>query len=276
VLISVCYYTANAQTQVYTILFDRNSDDLNELAHKELELLIANIDSITIDSIKVSGYSDYIGNKTYNLELSEDRAINVEAYLKSRISEVRNYKNLDSLFHVKGFGELPSVLTPPGGIPEHRKVDIHVMNRKIRFISARNKKIKVFDPRKALEFDQIYILKRVHFIQDKPELLEQSVPVLKSFYKKLKTINGNFTLVISGHICCLDRKRASNKEKEFSKTLSAARALRVQEYLIQLGFSRENIAYEGNGFDQPLIYPEDKELDRLSNRRVEVLLIRND
>lgn len=262
----------HAQAQVYTILFDRNSTELNDFAVQELELLMSNLDSIAIDSIKVSGYSDYLGNKDYNLMLSEDRAFAVENYLKKRISQEKKYNNLNNLFQVEGLGELPSMLTPPEGVPEHRKVDIKIVNHKIRFVSERNKEIKVFDPRKELEFGQVYILKRVHFMPDKPELLEQSVPVLNSFYKNLQKMDGDYRLIVSGHICCIDTKDASEQEKEFGSVLSEARALRIQEYLVEQGLDREQIDYEGHGFNLPLIYPEMKELDRVANRRVEVVI----
>ena len=74
------------------ILFDFNKSTLRPSSFPELENVVSLLKKNTLFKIEISGHSDNIGNKSYNIQLSTDRAEEVANYLikkgidKNRIS----------------------------------------------------------------------------------------------------------------------------------------------------------------------------------------------
>ena len=80
-------------------LFKFDSADLSENGEAVLSSFVQPIDSNTIQNIKVSGFTDELGSKEYNLDLSYKRAVNVAGFLASKT----NFSISD--MNVSGFGE---------------------------------------------------------------------------------------------------------------------------------------------------------------------------
>lgn len=105
------------------VLFDTGKFQLKESASNELNKLVAAIKEYPKGHIIVEGHTDNVGNPASNKTLSENRAKEVSAFLKSKLSST-NYT-----FEVKGFGENQPIA--PNDTPENkqrnRRVEILVV-----------------------------------------------------------------------------------------------------------------------------------------------------
>ncbi len=105
------------------VLFDTGKFQLKESASAELNKLVTAIKEYPKGHIIVEGHTDNVGNPANNKTLSENRAIEVSAFLKSKLSST-NYT-----FEVKGFGENQPIA--PNDTPENkqrnRRVEILVV-----------------------------------------------------------------------------------------------------------------------------------------------------
>lgn len=256
-----------SQNMKHSIYFKRNSASLELLNESILKKVMAKTDSLSLDSISINGYSDYLGNKEYNLVLSQKRADNIKDYLSEYFKKSVKYRTV----HTNGLGEIYSPLTPPEGNEEHRKVDIVFYETPKRYTLNKTSRVRKFQSENGIVFNQVYILEQVEFLGDRADLLDSSIPELENFYKQVKQIEGDYKLIIKGHICCLDED-ATDDDKNFSQTLSTARALRIQDYLVKRGIPNNFIEIEGYSFREPLVYPELTDSDRQTNRRVEAIV----
>jgi len=259
-----------AQEEVHTVYFNRNSSKIIELRNTSFDTFLNNINNISIDSIGIYGYSDYLGNSDHNLVLSQKRAQNVFNDLKKLNNSNLNLF-LENNTNIIGYGEIPSLITLPEGIPNDRKVNIvfHITPKKHDFDTT--KKQRYFKSEVGMKFNQSYILEKVLFVGNKADVIDGSLPQLENLYKQIKQLGSEYKLVINGHICCLE-ENATEEDKAFSKVLSTARALRVKEFLVNKGISEKHIDYNGHSFDKPLVYPEITPEDKQKNRRIEVIV----
>lgn len=266
-LLILSAYLISAQEIKHTVYFNKNATNLELLKHDVLKKFISVTDSLAIDSINIIGYTDYLGKKEYNRILSQKRADHIKDYL------IANYNRsvLNRTVNSRGMGEIRSPLTGPNGNSHHRKVEIIFYKTPPRYTINQRNSTKIFISEEGMQFNEVYVLEKVYFIGNEPELLEASFPQLEDFYNQIKQIDSKFKLVIKGHICCLE-KDASDDDKLFSQTLSTARALRVKDYLVKKGIPEEYIEYKGYSFDKPLVYPEITDNDRQINRRVEAIV----
>lgn len=258
-----------AQETIHTIYFERNSSKVEPLTNQSLKTYL---ETTSIDSISIYGYSDYIGNKEHNLILSEKRAQSVFKKLKELNSESLN-QHLTNNISVVGLGEIPSPFSTPDGIPKDRKVNIVFHNTPQKYSVNELDKQRYFVAEDGMKFNKTYILDKVYFVGNKPDVIDGSLPQLENLYNQVKQLNSNFKLVIKGHICCLEED-ATEDDKAFSRVLSTARALRVKEFLVEKGINETYIDYEGYSFDKPLVFPEITTEDKQKNRRIEVVVYR--
>lgn len=153
-----------AQEEVHTVYFNRNSSKVIELSNTSFDSFLTNINNIAIDSIGVYGYSDYLGNRDYNLELSHKRSQNVFNELK-KINNTTLNLFLENNTQVIGYGEIPSVLIRPEGIPENRKVNIifYIASGKYDFDLTR----RHFKSEIGMKFNRPYILQKYISLETK-------------------------------------------------------------------------------------------------------------
>lgn len=85
---TLCIFYATAFGQsgtVETIYFEANSYSIDKKYHKTLDMIAKQISSDTFSYLKVFGYADKKGAKSYNDILSKKRATAVYNYLSTRV-----------------------------------------------------------------------------------------------------------------------------------------------------------------------------------------------
>ena len=96
----------NAQEKkIETVYFDFNKYALNTNQEKIIRDFIVQSDTARIESIQIYGYCDDRGTKTYNQQLSENRATTIKDYLLDSEFSEKQIKVID------GKGELPLNVT---------------------------------------------------------------------------------------------------------------------------------------------------------------------
>ena len=117
------------------------------------------------------------------------------------------------------------------------------------------------------------ILKNMNFIGGRHVLLPGSVPILEELLQVLKD-NAKLEIEIQGHICCTPGSEDGIDIDYRTRNLSVMRAQAIYEYLIGHGIHKKRLSYHGFGHQYPLVYPEDTEEKRTTNRRVEIRIIK--
>jgi outer membrane protein OmpA-like peptidoglycan-associated protein len=94
-------------------------------AYGILDSFVNRLDTDLIDSLVINGHTDSIGKLQYNLELSNNRAKQVEAYLLMKRS------TLERLMQTYGYAFLQPVTSnkTPAGRSRNRRVEIYVYRR---------------------------------------------------------------------------------------------------------------------------------------------------
>jgi len=114
---------------IRSILFEFNSKDLNELATIELEKLKPFLNDHSELKIEVTGYTDIIGAKDYNLMLADLRAQTVIKYFTlSGISESRFIKKAKGATDFVAINKNPDGSDNPEGRQYNRRVTLGIIN----------------------------------------------------------------------------------------------------------------------------------------------------
>ncbi|MFY0598209.1 MAG: PD40 domain-containing protein [Cyclobacteriaceae bacterium] len=93
------------------ILFESNSDQLNEISYAELERVVGLMKQNDALKVEVAAYTDDVGSTAYNKALSDRRAASVARYLKES-------KIPDDRYTAKGYGEDQAIF--PNDTEENR------------------------------------------------------------------------------------------------------------------------------------------------------------
>lgn len=219
------------------VYFDFNQFNLQ----KESEDLLSQWDKKFPDTeiLEISGFCDSLGTQEYNLKLAERRIFTVLNVLqKSRITILENFKT-------KIIGE------------NFKQNPIQSENRNVTIVYQ--KKGNAFEIGKKIKLDKL------HFYGNSDVVLTKSQYVLKNL---LDIMISNPTLIIDiqGHICC--------EEIDYND-ISSKRAKAVYEFLLKNGISKDRISHQGFGSSSPIHpLPEHTEEERVTNRRVEIEIIK--
>ena len=120
-----------------SLMFDFDSDNLNENAKKEADRVYEVLRKHPALELELTGHTDAVGSDTYNLELSHRRAKSVATYLTG--------KGIDpGRLHVAGLGEsnplAMNVYEDGSDSPDGRKLNRHVS---LKLQNLQDEKIKV-------------------------------------------------------------------------------------------------------------------------------------
>ena len=113
-----CKFTNDAQKVKFSVNFRSGSADIDTISQERLNELCTVLRSNAYQSYQVllAGFADSPGDSTYNLTLSDERAVAVQAALQEqRVAPAR-------ILEPKGFGEEFAFINPDS--PENRRVEI--------------------------------------------------------------------------------------------------------------------------------------------------------
>lgn len=226
--------------------------------------------------LEVRGHCDAIGSDNYNDQLSERRVTTVLQYLQRQGIP-------DSVIRFsRGFGEREprSDNSTATGRQQNRRVDI-IWQTPATSALPPPQPIKPKDtiPEltqetiKTVQEGQILRLRNINFYGGSHRFLPEAEPALQELLAVMKN-NPALVIEIQGHICCLPGERDGFDYDSNDWNLSLNRARAVYEFLYRNGIDARRMSYKGFAGRVPLVYPEQTEEDRTTNRRVEIKIIK--
>lgn len=249
----------------HDVFFETDKYDITETEFNRLILFIDTLKTKDIQKISIYGFCDDIGSESYNLKLSNNRALAIKSVLST--------KNLDTslINEVDGKGEIllkiidsqdPNVIR---GF--NRKAEIIAYQKPVIIIEEEPVKKETPEILKSTELkvgDKV-LLENILFETGFRRVLDESKPVLDTIAKILKDREDLF-FTIQGHVCCTKYTRDAVDLETNKRNLSLARARYIYDYLIDSGIDKKRMKYVGLRRKFPLGG------DAKHDRRVEILI----
>ena len=272
--------SARAQTvEKFVINFDFDRSDITTEAKRRLDSFVQSNTISSIQKIDLNGHCDVIGNHVYNDQLSRRRVNSTKEFLLKNNIPNSVFDNL------QGFGKR-NPLNDNSGEQErflNRRVEIIVQRKTGPEVATQQTINQIPEKKDQTLTEKIkdtstktgtnIILKNLNFYGGRHILLPQSVPTLTELVNVLKE-NPTLEIEIQGHICCTFGPEDGLDIDTNTPNLSVNRARAIYEHLISNGIDRNRLSYRGFGHSRPLVYPEDTEERRTTNRRVEIKIIK--
>ncbi|KIC64195.1 OmpA family protein [Chryseobacterium taiwanense] len=263
------FFSTVVYSQTLTsIYFKNNSYELSTESKQKLDSL-AKLDAKF--TFRIFGNANPLGNEALNKTLSENRAKQVSDYLSSKIG-----KNIHLASSVGlGISKQINDNSSENLLAENRRVDIFIE----RFFEkgekiSRKAYPSFFDVKIAsMKVKDTFSLPDVNFIGGRHVWLPKAKSKLYQLYNILKE-NPTLEVELQGHICC-DYENFDGEDQDLGTfNLSFTRAKSIKDFLLAMGIDAKRIKAEGAGHLNPVVYPEQTELDRTKNRRVEIVLLK--
>lgn len=236
-------------------------------------------DKASIQSIKIIGHTDQIGDDKYNNQLSLKRAQTVQQYL---ISE-----GIDASVISAVVGKGKTELVTPSYLPKdrqlNRRVTIYIEYKKPEpIVQKEEKPIEKTTPKteptltKKIKDSTVkqgdkLILQSIKFIGGQHDFLVESYPALQELLDAMQNIP-SLIIAIKGHICCSVNNQDGLDLATRTQDLSVRRAKAVYDFLVQNGIDKTRMTFEGMAHRYPITLERD-ETERSINRRVEIIII---
>jgi len=262
-------FISAAQTDTVKIYFD-----IAKWEAQAIELSKLDGDKANWQKVDIISYTDYLGTKEYNEQLSLKRSQEI----RSRLIQ-RNLKS-EQLGVVEGRGIVGITLDSKEGIQENRRTDVIIyrVEREVIEVSKVEEPISA-EPEEDLketikesEVGDNLVIKGLDFIPGYHLFTEQGDSAFSELFKILNE-NPNLKINIEGHICCNLSGEDGLDMGTSIYNLSTARAKYVNDRLIELGIAENRLSYEGFAREKPLFPDENSELEKQANRRVEIRIL---
>lgn len=249
-----------AQNDTLSVYFDVSSYTIRSAEINKLKQLQEKIKSGKIEKIALSGYADTSGTEQFNRKLAA-----------KRIESVRNALELTEKVEFHVIGESYTVPENNYNPTVYRRVEIiyndfsgndelvetaNANEKGSTLISDLNNFLN--DPNQM----EITLALSINFVPGEDVILSESEKELEALLTFLQS-NENIHAKIRGHVCCADDYQ-----------LSSARARVVFEYLVKRKIDPVRLSYKGYSNKMPVVYPEVTEQDRIRNRRVDVVFVK--
>jgi outer membrane protein OmpA-like peptidoglycan-associated protein len=117
------------------------------------------------------------------------------------------------------------------------------------------------------------VLKNINFYEGSHEFLPSARPALQDLLETMQKIP-SLEIEIQGHVCCQEGDSDALDNATGEPFLSINRAKAVYEFLIENGINKKRLSYIGLAHQYPLIKMELSEADKITNRRVEIKIIK--
>ncbi|MEM7086534.1 MAG: OmpA family protein [Bacteroidota bacterium] len=235
--------SAQDHEQRFSLFFENDAYLLTSDHHKILDSIkkIQHKDEL---DVHIKGFTNNVGNASYNLKLSQRRAENVK-------EQLREFTIISSI----GYGEINSAAA------DNRRVDI-LVHLKADHVAMEGEIVEppktksapqptianLVDPKKG---DKI-TLQGIMFYQDRDVIMDESKDALEQLVDFL-TKNPSVKFKLIGHICCGDPMKPGKDLKNVrtgKDDLSYARARALHNYLAKKGISTRRMRYIGMAFRQ--------------------------
>lgn len=268
-LFFITFLSAQTQEKEVSLFFDSGSDMLSVFEEAKLDSFFAT-DSIVVNSIALEGYCDDVGSEKDNLILSQNRAENVAAYVKSS-QQIMDISTI-------GKGEIPltGTLEIIQQRQSNRKVCVlisYTLNPKPKPATAKLPEVDTYIGYKTLtdtlKTGDKLILKNLIFIASTTvfEDAEISEPELLKYVEYMKA-NPQIRFEIHGHVCCISKSfRDARNIYTGKNNLSVDRAKRIYDYFVEKGIDKSRMVYKGFGRQFPRTDVPEK-----FNKRVEIVI----
>ncbi|WP_261511436.1 OmpA family protein [Chryseobacterium paludis] len=253
---------------IQSIYFAHGSYELDKQSEKKLDSLAQLKNNL---KFRIFGNCDSVGSINYNRILSENRANTVSKYLKTKITDNIKLENIVGLGEEKQINDNSSEELRG----KNRRVDIFIDREFAEGEKISGKTFPSFLGLKVSEMkvQNTYSLPNVNFIGGRHIWLSSGNETLFQLFKILRD-NPAMEVELQGHICC-DYDNFDGKDLDLNTfNLSYTRASAIKEFLQKQGIESSRIKASGQGHLDPVVYPEQTEVDRTKNRRVVIVLLK--
>ena len=258
------------QRDTLRIYFDLNKADISPESKKMLDTLFQ---IPTIKAVRITAYTDFLGDDSLNLELSQKRSENTKAYLLEKKFPVNKITVCQGLGVHRNSSEANRTNKDDKGIREHRLVEVVYVFEKPQPVSPLiDTTIKTIIKEEEIVVGSNLVLENIIF-QGGMSVL---VPGAEKYLYQLLEIMQKYPTMkieIQGHICCRPSGQDAYDYARKNNRLSVNRAQVVYIFLVKNGINKKRMTYEGFGSSIKL-FPEEKTKEEQElNRRVEIKII---
>jgi outer membrane protein OmpA-like peptidoglycan-associated protein len=268
-MIPISNLFAQGSSDTSLIFFDYDKAEITNSAQRQLQRIIQNFNTAP-GSIHLYGHCDSRGSHEYNDKLSERRTQAVQDWL------ITNNVPASSITMTRGFGKREPL--NDNADEEERR-----LNRRVEIIITRSgttTQVPAETPRtfsseeiKNTREGEKLVLPQLNFQGGLHRFMPSALPSLQELLEVMKA-RPTLEIEIQGHICCLQGTVDGMDMETGRYDLSTARAKAVHDYLVENGIDAKRMRYKGLAGQFPLVMPEQSEADRTTNRRVEILILK--
>ncbi len=267
-----------AQNEIASFYFNVGKSipsDSSLQALAKFKLQVKGGDDFAIDITAIYSYTDSTGSRSINDKLAHDRLNYVKNYLelndsmpnikfvpatlerRTDVKNVLNWRRVDVYYDIVHFVQAEIQPDLPKETLEH---PVELTEEDVENSPHHEHAQIQVDMQQSIERNEPYIL-NINFIPGTFQMEQGSSAVLNVLASYLFK-NSQMQVIIRGHVCCEDNKRASKK-----------RAQAVVKRLVEMGVDKRRLKAIGMSNSEPLVSPERTESDRQKNRRVDAQFI---
>ncbi len=248
---------AQQQADTLRIFFAVGKSMIDESNTKILDELIT---TKNLDSIRIYGFADFLGNAAYNQQLSEKRSRSAYNYLVEK--GIRS----KSIVIFKGEGVYPNSAEEYRQDISDKGIQAHRMVQIIYSVKSQNNSLS----EENLVANANIVLQNILFRNNSDVFRKESYPALNellSIMQKIPTLK----IEIQGYICC--KPEGTEGMTRDGRPVSVIRAKAVYDYLVTNGIDPSRLTYKGFGASNKRYPLEQNEDEKRMNRRVEILIL---
>ena len=257
----------------FEVFFDFNAAIPKETSITKLNQWIT--ENKTAEVTKIFGFCDSVDDSQYNKDLAMRRINSVLALLKKDTIKVSDKVELKPFGKDFKFSKKQE---------ENRKVAFFYtvkeeQKKEKEVVATEDKPISYFDNQALIENEtselatkfkkakkgDLIKINNINFRFNSEKIAEESMPLLEELLQIMYD-NPKLRIAIHGHICC--------NPNGMDTKLSYRRALVIFKYLAKYEIEINRLSYKGFGSNDPIYkVPEQNEVERKANRRVEILIV---
>jgi len=275
---SAHFFGLRAQNEIASFYFNVGKSIPSDSSLQALAQFKTQMQGDVNFSFKISAiysYTDSTGSRAINDRLAHDRLNYVKNYLelndpdlgiklvpatlerRSDAKNVLNWRRVDVYYTIVDWNVVENAPEVP---PEYIENRIELTKEEVEK-SPKDEHAEIHDDiQQSIERNEPFIL-NINFIPGTFIMESGSSAVLNVLASYLFK-NTEMQVIIRGHVCCENNKRASKK-----------RAQAVVKRLVEMGVDKSRLKALGMSNTEPLVSPERTESDRKKNRRVDAQFI---